>query len=442
MSSEESEFKHTEAGLIPEEWRISTLSELATKITKGTTPTTIGGRFVDNGINFVKVESLNDDGTISKEKFMHIDEETNELLSRSKLQINDLLYSIAGTIGRVSIVTGDILPANTNQAVAIIRPNLGKINLHYLRYALVNPKLKNYLLSKVVHAVQANLSLTEIGNCPIPIPKPREQQSIAKILSGLDSKIELNKQMNKTLEAIGQAVFRRWFVDFEFPNEEGKPYKSSGGEMDSSDFGEKPHRWNLKPFSEVIAVNPPRKLEKNVIAKKVEMSDLNPWQPWIESWGKDNYKSGSRFKNGDTLFARITPCLENGKTALVSFLGENEVAFGSTEFIVLSPKNIRSSYFILYLVISRELRGSAVLSMTGSSGRQRVPNDFFDNFVIAVPPDELLRKYDSFVAPMFEKITNNTRESQSLIAIRDNLLPRLMSGKIRVPVSKENMETS
>jgi len=86
MVSEEGAFKQTEVGLIPEEWGILTLSELVTKITKGTTPTTIGGRFVDNGINFVKVESLNDDGTINKKKFMHIDEETNTLLSRSRLQ--------------------------------------------------------------------------------------------------------------------------------------------------------------------------------------------------------------------------------------------------------------------------------------------------------------------------------------------------------------------
>lgn len=271
------------------------------------------------------------------------------------------------------------------------------------------------------------------------IPQPKEQRASAKILSDLDAKIELNQQMNKTLAAIGQAIFKRWFVDFEFPNEEGKPYKSSGGQMDSSDFREKPHGWSTKPFSEVIAVNPPRKIGKNAIAKKAEMSDLNPWQPWVESWSTDNYKSGSRFQNGDTLFARITPCLENGKTAFVSFLNENEVAFGSTEFIVLGPKTIRSSYYILYLAINKELRALAILSMSGSSGRQRVPNDFFDDFVVAVPPDELSRKFDSLVAPMFEKITNNTNESRSLKAIRDNLLPRLMSGKIRVPVPKENV---
>jgi type I restriction enzyme S subunit len=245
MGSEEFDFKQTEVGLIPDDWRILTLSELVLKITKGTTPTTIGGRFVDDGINFVKVESLNDDGTTTKEKFSYIDEETNDLLSRSKLQVNDLLYSIAGTIGRVSIVTEDILPANTNQAVAIIRPNLEKIDLRYLRYALVNPDLKNYLLSKVVHAVQANLSLTEIGNCPIPIPRPKEQQSIAKILSDLDSRIELNHRMSATLEAIGQAVFKRWFVDFEFPNEEGKPYKSYNGKTVDSELGAIPAGWTV-----------------------------------------------------------------------------------------------------------------------------------------------------------------------------------------------------
>src|SRR4030067_2809312 len=113
----------------------------------------------------------------------------------------------------------------------------------------------------------------------------------------------------------------------------------------------------------------------------------------------------------DILFARITPCLENGKTGFVSFLDSDEVAFGSTEFIVLGPKLIRSSPYILYFAMSNELRDSAILSMTGSSGRQRVPNDFFDSYMITVPPDALLEKFDFLVAPFFEKITNNVRAS-------------------------------
>ena len=226
-----SEYKQTDLGLIPIDWEICPLSKLVLKITKGTTPTTMGESFVDNGINFIKVESLNDDGTIDKEKFMHIGENTNEVLSRSKLQANDVLYSIAGTIGRVSIVTKDMLPANTNQALAIIRPNIDKIDIQYLRYALINPELTNYLLSKVVQAVQANLSLTELGNCPIPVPNKYEQKEIAKILYNIDAKIAKNKQINENVEAVGKAVFKRWFVDFEFPNQEGKPYKSTGGKM-------------------------------------------------------------------------------------------------------------------------------------------------------------------------------------------------------------------
>jgi len=340
MSSEEGKFKHTEAGLIPEEWRISTLSELALKITKGTTPTTIGGRFTDNGINFVKVECLNDDGTISKEKFMYVDEETNELLSRSELQINDLLYSIAGTIGRVSIVTGDILPANTNQAVAIIRPNLGKINLYYLRYALVNPKLKNYLLSKVVHAVQANLSLTEIGNCPIPIPKPKEQQSIAKILSDLDAKIAVNVKMNRALEAVGQTVFKRWFVDFDFPNEEGKPYKSSGGEFATSELGMIPKDWCVEKISDVLEL---------AYGKALKETNRNPSKtPVYGSNGPIGWHDERLVEGPGIIVGR------KGNPGTVTWSNTDFFPIDTTFYVV--PKgSAKSLYYLFYLLKEQNL---------------------------------------------------------------------------------------
>jgi type I restriction enzyme S subunit len=338
----------------------------------------------------------------------------------------------SGNLGKPFFVDKDYWPHNTSLYVSEFHCS----DPFFVYYFLQTLNLGDYNSGSAVPTLNRNY----IHAIEVVVPKNiEEQEAIGKMLSKLDSKIELNQQMNRTLEAIGQAVFKRWFVDFEFPNEEGKPYKSSGGELDSSDFGEIPHGWDTKPFSEVIAVNPQRKLSKKSIAKKVEMSDLNLRQSWIESWSVDKFSSGSCFENGDVLFARITPCLENGKTALVSFLDENEIAFGSTEFIVLGPRIIRSSSYILYLAMSRELREPAILAMTGSSGRQRVPNDFFGNFVIAVPPDALLQKFDAFLAPMFKKVTNNAKESRSLSAIRDNLLPNLMSGKIRVPVSKENV---
>jgi type I restriction enzyme S subunit len=151
------EMVDSELGEIPKGWEIATIDDITEIVTKGTTPTTIGGRFTDSGINFIKVESLTEQGAFIKSKFGFIDEETNQLLRRSIIQEGDVLFSIAGTIGRVAVVTKDILPANTNQAIAIIRPN--QVDSNFLKLLMKSSLIQNDTKSNVVQAVQANLSL-------------------------------------------------------------------------------------------------------------------------------------------------------------------------------------------------------------------------------------------------------------------------------------------
>lgn len=151
-------------------WKKGKLGDICTKITKGTTPTTLKRNFTEEGINFIKVESIDDHGNFNREKFAHIDEETNKLLSRSIIQAHDILYTIAGTIGRTAVVTQEILPANTNQAVAIIRLHEPELFLSYIRLLMKNTSITNDLESKVVHAVQPNLSLGMISDTDMSIP--------------------------------------------------------------------------------------------------------------------------------------------------------------------------------------------------------------------------------------------------------------------------------
>jgi len=430
MTFEKSGFKETEIGEFPKEWQVKPVKDFCSKITSGGTPSRANPEYWNKGqIPWLKTQELQDNIIYCSEEYI-----TQKGLENSSAKLfppDTVLMAMYGaTVGKLGILK---IQATTNQAFcAMIVNNVN--DYHFLFYALLYRR--SDLINLACGAAQQNLNQDIIKEFLLPSPNLKEQKAIGKILSDIDAKIELSKRMNENLEAIGQTLFKRWFVDFEFPNQ-GKPYKSTGGKMKSTDFGEIPEGWSIKPFSEVIAVNPARKIEKSAVSKKVEMADLTPWQTWIESCAFDKCKSGSRFQNGDTLLARITPCLENGKTGFVSFLNKNEIAFGSTEFIVLGPKTIQSSYFILYLAISNNLRASAIQSMTGSSGRQRVPNDFFDDFTVAVPPSDLLSEFDSLVAPMFAKITNNVEKSGYLGEIRDLLLPKLMSGKIRVPIENE-----
>jgi len=310
----------------------------------------------------------------------------------------------------------------------VIRPN-NEVDGRFLFYRLASWEVVNASSKASSGTKMPRAQWDFLVNYEVPIPPLYEQKKIAEILGSLDDKIELNYEMNKTLEAIAQAIFKHWFIDF-------GPFKDQL--VYNGELGRKiPRDWDVKPFSEVIYVNPKRKLKRGTLAKKVSMPDLKPWQSWIESWCYEKYNSGPTFKNGDTLFARITPSLEHGKTALVSFLDEGEIAFGTTEFIVLSPKIIKSSYYVFCLSRTYEIRERAIRAMSGSSGRQRVPNDIFDYIMICVPPPEIVDKFNSIVHPLFELITINAKENRVLTQIRDALLPKLLSGEIRVKVDIE-----
>ena len=150
--------------------------------------------------------------------------------------------------------------------------------------------------------------------------------------------------------------------------------------------------------------------------------------------------SGSKFKNGDTLFARITPCLENGKTGFVQFLPTDEtVAFGSTEFIVMRSRTLCPEYVYL-MARSDEFRDNAIKSMSGATGRQRVQQGCFERFLVAQPPVGVLDAFRGVAAPMFRLIHTLSLKNENLRATRDLLLPKLVSGEIEVPQAKEALE--
>ena len=193
-------------GDIPEGWHVEKLGDLTQTITKGTTPTTFKKDFVESGINFIKAESISESHTLIKSKFAYIDEETNIMLKRSIVQEKDILYTIAGTIGRYAMVTSSSLPANTNQAVAIIRPDFKKIDPEYLLCYFASIIYKHYLSSRIVQAVQANLSLGVLNDSPITIPEQRIKNIFSKVVAPIFSKKESNQMQIETLTKTRDAL--------------------------------------------------------------------------------------------------------------------------------------------------------------------------------------------------------------------------------------------
>ncbi|MEX5934910.1 restriction endonuclease subunit S [Mammaliicoccus sciuri] len=178
-------------------------------------------------------------------------------------------------------------------------------------------------------------------------------------------------------------------------------------------------------LNEVLTLNPTLKLKKNTIAKKIAMENIKEYQKKIDSYTYSEFKSGSKFMNGDTLLARITPCLENGKTAYVDILDENEIAFGSTEFFVLRPKdNLMDSHFLYYLMRTNELRNTIIKSMTGTSGRQRAQKESILEYEFCLPSLKIQTAIAKLLKNLDDKIETNKKIIANLEEISQTLFKR------------------
>jgi len=323
------------------------------------------------------------------------EQHANELVNVEVVQ-GDVLLNITGdSVARACQVHPDVLPARVNQHVAIIRPDPKRLSPRYLRYYLVSPIVQSTMLL-LAGAGGTRNALTKGMIETLDVLAPAEvveQQAIACILGALDDKIELNRQMNETLEGMAWTLFRSWFADFDPVRDKatGHPLGLAlaianlfPDAFDDSELGLIPVCWKVFPLPEIVEINPHRQLSKGTISKYLDMASMPTKGHAPDSWIKREFGSGMKFINGDTLLARITPCLENGKTAYVDFLEDGEVAWGSTEYIVLRPKEAIPTIFAYLLARSNNFRSFAIQRMTGSSGRQRVPPDSLSHYKIAL----------------------------------------------------------
>lgn len=284
----------------------------------------------------------------------------------------------------------------------------------------------------------------DLENIEAAFPALGEQRAIAQILGTLDDKIELNRRMNETLEAIARALFKSWFVDFDpvraksegrdpgLPPHLADPFPAS---FEDSELGEIPKGWRVAPLPEVVKVNPPRPLRRGAVEPYLDMANMPTRGHSPDSVVNRPFGSGMRFRNGDTLVARITPCLENGKTAYVDFLEPDQVGWGSTEYIVLRPESPLPNEYAYCLARSSGFREFAIQSMTGSSGRQRVPAESLAHFPTVSPSAEIAQLFGRVVRPLFARTFTTSGQSRTLAVLRDALLPMLVSGEMRAPTS-------
>ncbi|AKM77760.1 MAG: Restriction modification system DNA specificity domain protein [Candidatus Wolfebacteria bacterium GW2011_GWC2_46_275] len=387
------------------DWVETTLGDVA-KIASGATPSTKEVTYWGGDIAWITPKDLSSfKGVYITRGERNITEEGIRNSSAQMLPKNTVLFSSRAPIGYVAIAGNEL---TTNQGFKNIICD--EKNTHYLfiYYWLKNNSNRIEKLSSGSTFSEASASL--MRSLEIKLPPITEQKEIAGVLLSLDNKIELLRKQNKTLEATAQAIFNEWF-------EKGK---------------ELPKGWHLTQLKDVIELNPSEVVQKDGEIPYLDMSALPIQGSWTEKPLMRKFSSGSRFRNGDTLFARITPCLENGKTAFIQCLPEGVSAWGSTEFIVIRVKKPLPSEYGYLLARNTSFRNFAIKMMSGTSGRQRVQVEMLRGYPVVVPDKKTLDIFAGFVETCFRSIASNSLQMEQLGDIRDVLLPKLISGEVRV----------
>tara|TARA_R110001592_G_scaffold174958_1_gene413916 strand:+ start:1960 stop:3327 length:1368 start_codon:yes stop_codon:yes gene_type:complete len=360
------------------------------------------------------------------------------------------------------------------QRVITLRGKKGLLNNDYLKYLLQSNDTQHQLDGRGTGTTVKGIKQSELREVILNFPDLPVQESVAFMLKTLDGKIENNRKTNQTLEKMAQTLFKSWFVDFDpvidnalaagneipdalqhrveirkkahalqkqnpniqpLPEATQRLFPSELEHTDEASIGINgwvPKGWQTKSVDECININPRVSLPKGTLAKFADMKALPTSGYGIMDVIEKNYTGGAKFQQGDVLLARITPCLQNGKTGIVDFMDEdNEIGFGSTEFIVMRRKGGLGTPFISCLARDENFRNHCMQSMVGSSGRQRVQNACFSAYFLALPTTEnVLNTFQTIVAPMFTRMTINNEETKSLANLRDLLLPKLISGEI------------
>lgn len=435
------------------EWPVVRLGDHCIKIGSGATPK--GGKesYLDAGpYSLIRSQNVYNDG-FSWQGLAYISDEQAKKLDGVAVEKNDILVNITGdSVARVCNAPVEVLPARVNQHVAIVRPRPKSFDSDYLRWYLCLPEQQEKLLGLASAGATRNaLTKAMLEGLLIPQPPIEIQKAMAALPVAMSQRIDLLRQTNATLESIAQALFKSWFIDFDpvRAKAEGREPEGMDAEtaalfpdaFEESALGEIPKGWSATTLGETFELNPSRPLTKGANAPYLEMANapISGHRP-LQHVGARPFGSGCKFRNGDALLAKITPCLENGKSAFVDFLGEGEVGWGSTEFIVMRSRSKFPMYCAYLLIRYEPFRKFAIQSMTGTSGRQRVELSRLVQFPVVAPPDERIAVATNAIFSDVEaRIAANDNQVKTLTAIRDTLLPRLISGKLRLPEAEAKL---
>ena len=404
----------------------------------------LAAEFEAVGTPFIRPDDLKH-GVVQFNGCDRINETAFKRVRKGKGRAGDIVFTHRATVGRIARVPSEAPDFVANPGVTVYRSTQPEVlDPNYLYYFMQGSFFMDQVWAEAGNTdTFPYISLTQQRRLKLLLPSIELQRSIGAVLGSLDDRITLLRETNATLEAIAQALFKSWFVDFDPVRAKMAGRAPEGMDeataalfpdaLEETELGLVPKGWQLTPLADAFEFNPSRPLKKGVLAPYLDMASVATSGHRTDAPIQRELGSGTKFCNGDTLLARITPCLENGKAAFVDFLADGQVGWGSTEFLVMRPRGTLPEYFAYLLCKHQPFLDFAIQSMVGTSGRQRIQNEALGRYLIAVPPGAIALAFGQVVDALQSSIAANDGQSKTLATLRDTLLPRLISGQLRLP---------
>lgn len=417
---------------LPQGWNLLKLKELSNYISRGKQPKYIDG----SPLYVLNQKAIQTDGI--KKEFLKQHDPKKVVDERHFIKINDIVINSTGTgtVGRVYHfidIPDETLFTDTH--VTTIRVKEDQIVPRFLYYQLIHNNYQRYILKTFVSGStgQVELNKSSVEEFPVIFPSIQNQQKIIKPLTYIDQKIKLNKAIISNLEGLAQTLFKRWFVDFEFPNEERKPYKSSGGKMVESEIGMIPEGWEVKQLNEIVkhskkTFNPNKEEQIQVAHFSLPAYDSKQYPIFEDS---KTIKSNKYYiDENSVMFSRMNP--KTSRTWLPN-IQIKYVNVCSSEYVVLDTSLHANKGYIFSLIMSNDFNNYLINNATGSTNsRQRVRPEVSLKYTFAHNKNKA-REFEQKVGSFYKEIINLREEIFSLSNIRDTLLPKLLSGEIELP---------
>ncbi len=383
------------------------------------------GPHTDGGVPIVRVADIRD-GRIRVDQPLRVSPAVESAYSRTRLRGGELLLTVVGTVGEVAVVPDTLRGWNVARAVAVI-PVRDGVGAHWVKLALNAPQVRAMIDGRLNTTVQATLNLKDVAQLPILLPEADERERIYHVLGTLDDKIELNRRMNETLEAIARAIFKCWFVDFEpvRAKASGEPPESICRRLGltpdllalfpdrlvDSEFGEIPEGWRRERVDHLLEL---------AYGKALKSTDRVAGSvPVYGSGGVTGYHNEGLVDGPGVIVGR--------KGTVGSLYWEDKPFYPiDTVFYVVPKVELTFCFYVLQTLGLDRMNTDAAVPGLNRNNAYRL--------LVASPPGDLRKEFDRFVKPMRDRMFASDQESQLLAMMRDALLPKFLSGELRVPL--------